>query len=228
MHYPRIIGLSLFLLFNTNADVKSKIFKDVSVLGLLSVNELGVAQDAIILGNLTVQGTINNATYVQGPSPSTPNAVPRFANSSGNLLKNSTVLVDDSGNVTLNGITKNGNTANWPSIVGAAGTFLGSDGHGNLVYGTPSGAGNVSSALPFGLSNAILRVDLGSGVDNIQQSIVTLDNSGNISNVNTLTANTVNANLNGNASSATNLLGPLLGDVTGTQAATVSLSSRII
>ena len=159
---------------------------------------------------------------VTGPSSSTTNAVARFADTTGKLLKNSSVLVDDAGNVTLVGITKNGNTVSWPLIVGAAGTFLGSDGAGNLIYAIPAGGGNVSTALPFTTNNAILTVDTPSSPDNIKQSGVTLDSSNNISGVNTLNANTINAPvINGTVTSAVNFTGPLTGDVTGHQSATV-------
>ncbi len=96
-----------------------------------------------------IENIVFNSGFIQGPIASTIDAVPRFANTTGNLLKNSLVLVDDAGNITINGITKNGNTVSWPSIVGAAGTFLGSDGVGNLIYSTPVGSGNVSTALPL-------------------------------------------------------------------------------
>jgi hypothetical protein len=160
---------------------------------------------------------------VSGPETSTVNAVARYANTAGTELKNSAVLVDDAGNVTLEGITKGGNTVSWPSNVGAAGTFLGSDGAGNLIYATPAGSGNVSAAVPFTTNNRIVTVDLPSGAHNVKESTaVTLDNSNNISGVNILTATTVNApTLNGNATSATDFLGELEGDVTGVQGATV-------
>jgi trimeric autotransporter adhesin len=182
-----------------------------------------------------------------GPLIATVDAVPRFADTNcrsiqknlgpvvstpGNRLKNSLVRIDDEGNVELNGIIKNGIQINWPSTFGPAGTFLESDGTGNLVYAYPSGggSGNVDTALPFTAENLLVRTDTASGPTNIQESGITLDNSNNISGVNTLTATTVVANLIGNATTATtattatnatNFTGPLSGDVTGTQAHTV-------
>lgn len=107
---------------------------------------------AFLQSTLASQGPGNNFSVssggnVRGPSSSTINAVARFANNSGTLLKDSLVLVDDAGNIQINGITKNGNTVSWPSVVGAAGTVLSSDGAGNLVYATPVGSGNVSTAI---------------------------------------------------------------------------------
>ena len=152
---------------------------------------------------------------VTGPSSSTPNAVPRFANAAGSTIQNSAMLVDDSGNVTLQGITNNGNTVSWPPMAGSAGTFLGSDGSGNLIYATPSGGGNVSTASNFTNNNAITVVDLSSGVDNIQETGVTLDGSNNINNVNTLNATTVVGNLTGSVT------GNVIGNVTGAASANV-------
>ena len=217
----KVITIFLLLLSTTLLGrPQNKIFNHVRSASLFT-NYLGVNKSLIVTGNLIVSGLINGVSpnnLLQGPLASTINAVARFGDTNGTSLKNSSVLIDDAGNVTLNGITKNGATAIWPSIVGSAGTFLGSDGSGNLFYGTPLGGGNVLAALNFTTDNALIRVDLASGV---KQSGVVLDNSNNLSGINSLTATTVNANVNGNASSATNFLGNLSGDVTGTQSATM-------
>lgn len=217
--------------FQMNAAPKTKTFQNAFVNNTLQANSLFISNNATINGDLAVNGNIIGSTEnsglgnVQGPATSTPHAVVRFADSSGDFIENSVVLIDDTGNVELNGITKNGNTISWPSIIGSAGTFLSSDGAGNLVYATPSGSGNVSTALPFSTNNAIVVTDLPNGVDNIKQSSATVDSSGNISNVNNLTANSINApTIMGNASSATtavNFSGSLAGDVGGTQNATI-------
>ena len=113
------------------------------------------------------------------------------------------------GNITINGITKDGNTVSWPSIVGAAGTVLTSDGHGNLIYSTPAGGGNVSTAMPFTVNNSITITDTTSGATNIKRSGVTLD-AGIISpRVNTLTATTINGGTI-NGSSLARPLAPLI------------------
>ncbi len=225
--------LILFLLTSSVIHpVKDKTYRNLRVLNQLDTQRLFVFGNASFGGDLFVKGQIISQGGISGgsvstESPVTVNAVPRFANTAGTLLKNSLVLVDDSGNITINGITKAGNTVSWPSTIGAAGTFLESDGAGNLVYGTPAGSGNVSTALPFVFNNSIITTDTPSGAENIKESGVTLDGSNNISGVNTLNANVVNApTLNGNATSATtagsttNFSGSLAGDVTGTQSAT--------
>ncbi|MFA6066703.1 MAG: hypothetical protein WC707_05990 [Candidatus Babeliaceae bacterium] len=207
MNYLRLATLTIFSLstWTTCGTPKDKTFQHVTVLTGLRAQDLLVLGNASIVGDLFVHGKIIASSIVgggtvTGPSPSTLNAVPRFGDTSGTLLENSSVLIDNFGNVTLNGITKNGNTVAWPSIVGAVNTFLASDGAGNLVYATPAGGGNVSTALNFTTDNARVRTDLLSGVDDIKQSNVTLDNSNNIAGINSLTATTVNANVVGSSS----------------------------
>ncbi|MGB8467931.1 MAG: hypothetical protein WCE21_02915 [Candidatus Babeliales bacterium] len=224
-------GLTIFLamLFSSfaslDATLQTRRFHNILVGNNTTTNYLNVLRQVFIDGDLFVKGTINgsggNSGFIQAVPGATINAVPRFANANGSQLANSSVLIDNAGNVTLNGITKNGITVAWPSTAGAAGTFLANDGAGNLVYATPAGAGNVSTALNFTTNNALTRVDLPSGVNNIQQSVVTLDNSGNIAGVNQLVAGTFFGSLQGNAASATNFTGSLAGDVSGTQTATV-------
>jgi len=89
----------------------------------------------------------------------------------------------------------------------------------------PAGAGNVSTALPFGTLNALITTDIASSANNIKETFVTLDASNNLSGLNTVNANVINApTINGTASNATtavNFTGALVGDVTGTQPSTV-------
>ncbi|KKP29304.1 MAG: BclB domain-containing protein [candidate division TM6 bacterium GW2011_GWF2_30_66] len=47
--------------------------------------------------------------------------------------------VNVAGEMVVNKITKNGNTVSWPSGYGPSGTFLASDGNGNLIYSVPVG-----------------------------------------------------------------------------------------
>ncbi|TET06778.1 hypothetical protein E3J79_00860 [Candidatus Dependentiae bacterium] len=216
---------------------RSKIFTNVRVVNLFANNleakkifasdNVDIAGDldasnGNFSGDLSVGGSINGQALVNSDGSSTVNAVARFANTSGTRIKNSLVLVDDIGNIQIDGITKNGITISWPSTTGPAGHFLESDGVGNLVYGTPAGAGNVSTVAPFGTNNALLTTDLPNGTENVKDTTVYVDGSNNITGVNALTANTVNApTLNGNATTATDFTGSLAGDVSGTQAATV-------
>lgn len=220
------------------ADADNKIFKNIRVLQnilgrTLNISEyagfggnVGIAGDANINGNLGVGGntTINGTLTVSGGIvgggnvssvlPTNTNEVARFTDNTGKFIKGSGVLVDNFANVTLNGITKNGNTVSWPIGTGAAGTFLGSDGAGNLVYATPAGAGNVSAASNFVNTNALIKTDISSGSKNIQETTVILDNSNNISGLNSVTANSVSTN-NITITGGGNITGNLIGDVTG-------------
>jgi len=58
------------------------------------------------------------------------NAVARFANTIGTVIKASPVKIDDAGNIEINGIVKDGTQVNWPTDYGPEGTFLASDGEG--------------------------------------------------------------------------------------------------
>jgi len=149
-------------------------------------------------------------------------SVPRFSNGTLKLIKNSKVYIDDNGNVQLNGIIKNNNLLAWPTTSGTLGQVLESNGMGGLVFATPiGGGGNVATASLFTADNRLVRTDTPSGPTNIQDSGITIDDSNNITGVNTITANSFNGTLNGNAASATNFTGTLSGDVTGTQNATI-------
>lgn len=223
--FPSLLSISFFnsLIAETEEINSSEDTTITKAAPSAHFQNLIVDNNAVIRGNIIIDGAINSSgsNVILGPSSSTANSVPRFANGAGNILKDSPVSIDDAGNITINGITKNGTTVSWPSSSGAAGTFLASDGAGNLVYSTPAGAGNVSTAVPFSVNNRLITTDVLSGTHNIKQSSVTLDASNNVSGVNTLNATTVNATtINGNASTATNFTGPLSGDVTGTQNST--------
>src|SRR3990167_6805070 len=196
MHYKKIIFLlCTSLISNLNSRTVKNIIRTRDA---LVENQL-TAGSVLIHHNLNVEGSVNfdiskssSVGNVKGPTSSTDNAVARFDGTSGKRIKNSGVLVDDSNNIAnvndieLSGITKDGETAAWPSVICASGTFLGSDGAGNLVFSTPSGGGNVSTDSFFTVDNAILRVDLPSGVRSIQQSGITIDDSDNITGVATL------------------------------------------
>ncbi|MFA6066704.1 MAG: hypothetical protein WC707_05995 [Candidatus Babeliaceae bacterium] len=227
MYRIRILAFAVFLplsLFGRTATDKT--FQHVNVITGLRAQDLFIPGNATIGNTLYVNHIIANSIIsasgssgggsgnVQGPASSTLNAVPRFADTSGTVIKDSSVLVDDAGNITIDGITKNGITISWPSIAGGAGTFLASDGFGNLIYTAPPappiGGGNVSSQAIFFVDNALTTTDPANGPRNIKSTFVTLDAFNNIDNVNTLTAATVNASI--------------VGDVTGNVAGAASLN----
>ena len=58
---------------------------------------------------------VDKFLLTQGPRTNpVANTVPRFEGAEARFLKTSSVLIDDQGNVTLNGVTKNGTTIQWP------------------------------------------------------------------------------------------------------------------
>jgi len=183
-------------------------------------NNLTVRNNATVVGNLVVDGVISSSGSIRGPGLSLPNSIPVFADATGASLVDTPVLIDTAGNITdIQNITVNNTVATqdllssgtlfisalaninspnavvtWPTTVGTAGTFLGSDGAGNLVYSTPTGAGNVSAAANFTTNNRVLLTDTPSGTKNVKESAnVVIDGSDNISGVATLGATTINA-----------------------------------
>ena len=141
---------------------------------------------------------IDKFVLTQGPQTTSTNAVPRFENTVSRFLKNSKVFIDDEGNITINGITKDGNTILWPDTIGPNGSYLASNGTDLIWVVPPVGTGNVNTANQFMADNRITRTDTASGATNIQESTITLDDGGNMSGINALTASTVNANITGN------------------------------
>lgn len=209
-------GISFFAFSSDNFNL----FRRINIFDAVSARKLFVSGPAQIGGNLyvggTIYGNVSGGGDVVGPDGAIANSVARFSGTTGKVIDDSLVTIDDSGDLTasnlatsdikLNSITNsNDQTLNWPNSSGAAGTFLGSDGAGNLVFSTPAGSGNVDTALNFTTNNAIITVDLPSGAQNIKESTVLLDSSGNITNVNSLTATVVNSDL----------VGDVTGDVTG-------------
>ena len=125
------------------------------------------------------------------------------------------VIITD--NVTLQSITANGITVDWPITAGTATQALLNDGLGHLYWGAGGGGdtGNVSTAQVFTSTNSILVTDTTSSPTNIKQSLVRIDTSGNISNANILTSNYIIANNDITVSSANKLR---LSDATNTYA----------
>ncbi len=149
------------------------------------------------------QDTLLFVQNTQVPAPSGGfDSVPRFSNGTLKVIKNSSVYIDDNGNVQLNGIIKNNNLLSWPSTSGLFGQVLTSDGMGSLIFtnGGGGGGGNVSTAAFFTADNRLVRTDTLSGPTNIQESGITIDDSNNITGINTATATTFIGNLTGSAS----------------------------
>jgi hypothetical protein len=137
------------VLFSTNtlqARWKNKTLNNLFVAGNLLANSLNVSNNILVNGNINVLGQIQSPGLVNVQGAVQADKVARFANDySGQgscasaFIKNSSVSIDDSGNIGINGITKNGVTTSWPSSIGASGTFLASDGFGALMYAIAQG-----------------------------------------------------------------------------------------
>jgi hypothetical protein len=164
--------------------------QDISMSGTLT----GV-QDAYITNNLTVGNNITASGVIAAQDLSSSGTL--FVSAIANINSPSAVVT-------------------WPTTVGAAGTFLGIDMSGNLVYSTPAGAGDVSAAANFTTNNRIVLTDTPNGAKNVKESAnVIIDGSDNITGIAALGATTINATtvnattvnaptLNGNATTATN------------------------
>lgn len=95
---------SLLLQFQVGGSDKFKVGKDGTITG---AGNLSIAGNATITGNLTVSGTLSAAGItgtVTGPAGATDNAIARFNGTSGGVLQNSGVTIDDSGNMTIGGV----------------------------------------------------------------------------------------------------------------------------
>lgn len=149
-------------------------------------------------GNLdwaTLGGSGGNVT---GPLSSTINAIALYFNTTGTIIKNSTVLVSSSGDITgvaslaLKGTTNSvtisptAATASYslvlPAAQGSANTYLQNDGAGNLSWTT---AANYVTGPASATDNAIARFDLTTGKV-IQNSNVTVSDTAGIAGVKSL------------------------------------------
>ena len=154
---------------------ENKAFSNIRVNHTLHTKDLYVENNTVIGGKLTVNGSIIGAGNVNGPDSSTTNAISRFADGSGKLLKNSPVLISDTGNVT--GITTlTANTITAPTLNGTA--------NNTLSVGSQSAA-NVTAATVVALTATS---------DDISDTIVLRDNVGKfVTTMITLTSEPTNA-----------------------------------
>lgn len=165
------------------------------VKGLVPAPAAGdAASSKFLMADGTWRVTANGGNVV-GPASSTLNALARYTDTSGTIIKNSGVIVDDSNNITgIGNITAN--------------TFIG-DLTGNAdtadqVNHTLSLGAHLSGGPFNGSADVTIATDAASA--NTASTIVSRDASGNFN------AGTITASLNGNASTVTtnaNLTGPV-------------------
>ena len=148
---------------------------------------------------------------VTGPTTSTNFALPRFSGTSGNLLLDSSVIVDDSNNLVTGGFVKTQTsfqmedpgsgsntisltaptltgdyTLTFPTSVGTSGQFLSTDGSGVLSWSTPSGSGDVNG--PASSTNTAIALFGDTSGKTLINSLVTIDASGNVTTAGSLTS----------------------------------------
>jgi hypothetical protein len=130
--------------------------------GTISLTTTGTSGAATLIGDtLNVPIYVSGTGDVVGPASATDNAVSRFDSTTGKLIQNSSVLIDDNGNITMNGS-------------GVDFTVAG----GALEINTPSLAASISNSgilltgytLNFGVSDAAIeaaanRIDIRNGAN---------------------------------------------------------------
>ncbi len=151
--------------------------------------------------NITTTGTLSFSAIsgglptglgdVVGPASSVDNTLPRYDSTTGKLIQNSGVIIDDSDNITTTG------TLSFSAISG----------------GLPTGLGDVVGPVSS-TDNAVARYDSTTG-KLIQDSDVTVDDSGNISTAGTLSFSAISGGLPTG-----------LGDVVGPASATDNAVAR--
>ena len=93
---------------------ENRSFQNLRVYNTTHAGTFFIQDNLVVGGNLKVNGdTIGGIGTLNGPSSSTQNAAARFANTTGNTLANSPVIIDDTGNIsginTLNATQINAN-----------------------------------------------------------------------------------------------------------------------
>jgi hypothetical protein len=206
----------------TNVNTFSTIVKRDSsgnfVAGTITANLTGNASTATnfsgsLVGDVTGTQSGTVVSLVGGVTSANVASGATLANAATNLNTFSTIVKRDAGgNFTAGTITANltGNATTATTATSFSGSLVGD------VTGTQSGTvvslvGGVTSA------NVATGATLANAATNVNtfSTIVKRDSSGNF------VAGTITANLTGNASTATNFSGSLVGDVTGTQSGTV-------
>ncbi|MFK5855286.1 MAG: hypothetical protein QM503_04080 [Bacteroidota bacterium] len=105
---------------------------------------------------------------VQGPSSSTDNAIARFDGTSGNIIQNSSVILDDAGNITgVNNIT----TAGFTMTTGA--------GENKVLISDASGNGSWSEALPLDVQEDDVLIASGINTMNFEGAVTVVDEGNN-------------------------------------------------
>jgi hypothetical protein len=206
---------------NTNSTIVKRDSTGNFVATTITANLIGNATTASsatnfsgsLVGDVTGTQSSTIVSLVGGVTSTNIALGVNLANNATNINTNSTIVKRDSiGNFVATTITANliGNATTASSATNFSGSLLGD------VTGTQSST-VVSFVAGLSSTNIALGVNLANNATNLNtnSTIVKRDATGNFD------ANVITATLNGNASSANNFSGALLGDVTGTQSSTV-------
>lgn len=133
---------------------------------------------------------------VQGPSSSTDNAIARFDGTTGNIIQNSSVILDDAGNITgVNNIT----TAGFTMTTGA--------GVDKVLISDASGNGSWSEALPLDIEEDDVVVASGINTLNFEGAITVVDEGGNKATVTVSESTAIEEVIQLSSTNSTNLNG---------------------
>jgi len=133
---------------------------------------------------------------VQGPSSSTDNAIARFDGTTGNIIQNSSVILDDGANITgVNNIT----TAGFTMATGA--------GVDKVMISDASGNGTWSEALPLDIEEDDVTIASGINTLNFEGAITVVDEGGNKATVTVSASTAIEEVIQLSSTSATNLNG---------------------
>lgn len=146
-------------------------------------------------GTITIASTASGTGDVVGPASATDNAIARYDLTTGKLIQNSGVTIDDSNNLTLPAQAdlrfSDSDSSNWvafqapatittnvtwtlPSVDGNSGQFLSTNGSGTLSWATGGGGGGAATILE-NLQTISSNYTVSSGYNGISAGPVTVN-----------------------------------------------------
>ena len=146
-------------------------------------------------GTITIASTASGTGDVVGPASATDNAIARYDLTTGKLIQNSGVTIDDSDNLTLPAQAdlrfSDSDSSNWvafqapatittnvtwtlPSVDGSSGQFLSTNGSGTLSWATGGGGGGAATILE-NLQTISSNYTVSSGYNGISAGPVTVN-----------------------------------------------------
>jgi hypothetical protein len=146
--------------------IENKTIHELPAIASPDGSEEMAAYDGVDLGRVTLTQVANFGGDVTGPASATDNAIARFDLTTGKLIQNSGVTIDDSGNIATSG------TIDGRDVSADGSKLDGIEAGATAADGDVVGPGSSTD-------NAVARFDTTTG-KLIQNSDVTIDDSGNI------------------------------------------------